>query len=368
MAIDLSIGFVDIPNRFVTEPGPELQIRAYENMANGGGATFVAVGTLDQEDMSGINAVRPVFKWHADHQDLYAGQESAARVLLLGPQSRQASDYRGLFRILSEQHIPFAVSSDPARIRDGKWDLVIAGEGAPPELEAYVKGGGRALIAGAGGPGLPLGKSVRRWTDTVSSYFRVQDHTILPSLKDTQLLFLAGDYLEMEPVEKPLLTLIPPSMYGPPEKAYVDKVETQKPGLLLADYGQGKAAYVPWDVGALYYRYSSPGHSGLVTDLIDYLLPNGRQLKTNAHPLVEMVLMKQPKSRRTIVHLINLSGHSETGFFPPVEMRGITVEVEGKFQRARSAKSNTSLPVTVDGKYTKVTLPRLEAYDAVVFE
>jgi hypothetical protein len=327
--------------------------------------------------MSGINAVRPIFKWHAEHQDLYAGQESAARVLLLARNNRMvqvstlaegAGNYRGFFRILSEQHIPFAVSSNPARIRDRNWDLVIASEGAPPELEAYVRGGGRALIAGAGGPGLQLGKSVRRWTDTVSSYFRVQDHAMFPSLKDTQLLFLAGDYLEMEPVEKPLLTLIPPSRFGPAEKTWGDKVETTKPGLLLTDYGQGKAAYVPWNVGALYYRNSSPGHAGLVTDLIDYLLPNGRQLKTNAHPLVETVLMNQPKRSRTIVHLINLTGHSDTGYFPPVEMRGITVEMEGKLQRARSAKSNASLPVSVDGKYTKVTLPQLEAYDAVVFE
>ena len=334
MAIDLSIGFVDIPNRFVTVPGPELQIRAWQNMANGGGPTFVAVGTLDQEDMSGIKAVRPVFRWHAEHQDLYAGQESAARVLLLKPNSREGSgNYRGFFRILSEQHVPFAVSSQPARIQDRKWDLVIASQDAPAELEAYVTSGGRALVAGAGGPGLKLSNTVRRWTDTRSSYFRIRDHAMFPSLKDTQLLFLAGDYLEMEPVEKPLLTLIPPSMFGPPEKVHVDRIETSKPGLLLAGYGRGKAAYIPWNVGQLYYRYSSPGHAGLVADLIDHLLPNGRQLKTNAHPLVEMVLMHQPKRSRTIVHLINLSGHSGTSFFPPADMRDITVEVEGQFQQ-----------------------------------
>ena len=369
MAIDLSIGFVDIPNRFVTEPGPELQIRAWQNMANGGGPTFVAVGTLDQEDMSGINAVRPVFRWHAEHQDLYAGQESAARVLLLKPTSRDGtSNYRGFFRILSEQHIPFAVSSRPARIHDRKWDLVIASQDAPAELETYVASGGRALVAGTGGPGLALGNTVQRWTDTRASYFRIRDHAMFPSLKDTQLLFLAGDYLEMAPVEKPLLTLIPPSMFGPPEKVHVDRVETSKPGLLLAAYGRGRVAYIPWNVGQLYYRYSSPGHAGLVADLIDHLLPNGRQLKTSAHPLVETVLMNQPARSRTIVHLINLSGHSGTGFFPPLDMRDITVDVEGQFEHARSAASNATLPVNREGRYTKVTLPRLGAYDAIAFQ
>jgi len=368
MAVDLSIGFVDIPNRFVTEPAAELLIRAYQNMAHGGGPTFVAVGTLDQEDMTGIHGVRPAFQWHAAHADLYAGQESAARVLLLDPRTRQSDGYRGFFRILSEQHIPFAVSSNPARIGDRRWDLVIAADGAPREAEAFVRGGGRMLIAGAGGSGLELGKSVRRWTETRSSYFRIQDHSIFPSLKDTQLLFLDGDFLEMEPAGKPLLTLIPPSMFGPPEKVHVDRVETTKPGLLLQSFGQGQVAYLPWNAGELYYRHSSPGHAGLVTDLIDHLLPEGRQLKTNAHPLVEIVLMQQPKRGRTLVHLINLSGHSSTAYFPPVEMRNIEIQVEGKFRQARSARSDAVLPVTAAGRYTKFTLPVLGTYDAIVLE
>jgi len=218
MAVDMSIGFVAIPNRFVTVSPAEIQMRAYQNMANGGGATFVTLGTLDQEDMTGITAARPVFKWHADHQDLYVGQESAARVLLIGPQGRQSNNYRGFFRILSEQHVPFAVSTNMARLQDHKWDLVIASGGAPAQLDAYVRAGGRLLVAGSRGPGLQLGKTVRRWTDTRSAYFRIKDHSIFPSLKNTQLLFLDGEYLEMESADKPLLTLIPPSMYGPPEK------------------------------------------------------------------------------------------------------------------------------------------------------
>ncbi len=365
MAFDLSIGFVDIPYRFVTVPPAEIQSRAYQNMANGGGATYVAVGTLDQEDISGINAARPVFQWHADHQDLYVGQQSAARVLLLTGPGRQGN-YRGMFRILSEQHIPFAVSTNPARLKDRQWDLVIASGGAPPELDTYVREGGRLLVAGAAPPGLQLGKVVRRWTDTRSAYFRIRDHALFPSLKNTQLLFLAGEYLEMESAGKPLLTLIPPSMFGPPEKVHVDRVDTEKPGLLLADYGKGKVAYIPWNVGDLYYQHSSPGHAGLVADLVDHLLPGGRQVKTNASPMVEITVMDQPTRGRTILHLVNLSGQFATGYFPPVPMRDIEVQVLGKFQHARSAASNLDLRLVKNGDYVRFTLPSLDAYDAVV--
>ena len=81
-------------------------------------------------------------------------------------------------------------------------------------------------------------------------------------------------------------------MFGPPELVHVDWKDTDAPGLILQDYGKGGVAWLPWDIGSLYYRHSSEAHAGLLRDLIDHLLPHGRQLKTNAHPLVEIVLMQ----------------------------------------------------------------------------
>ena len=105
-------------------------------------------------------------------------------------------------------------------------------------------------------------------------------------------------------------------MFGPPEKVWSDKVETAIPGLVFADHEKGRVAYIPWDVGGLYYRHSSQGHAGLMADVIDRLLPTGRQLKTDAHPLVEMTIMDQPARRRTLVHLVNGSGTLRHGVLP----------------------------------------------------
>src|SRR5262249_3836548 len=60
MPINLSIGFVDIPYRASSVPPGEIQIRLYENMAHGSGPAFVVVGTLDQEDRTGMLAAKPV--------------------------------------------------------------------------------------------------------------------------------------------------------------------------------------------------------------------------------------------------------------------------------------------------------------------
>ncbi len=59
---------------------------------------------------------------------------------------------------------------------------------------------------------------------------------------------------------------------------------------------------------------------GLMADVIDQLLSSGRQLRTTAHPLVEITLMKQPARNRTLVHFVNLSGHSDTAYFAPIEI------------------------------------------------
>jgi hypothetical protein len=84
-----------------------------------------------------------------------------------------------------------------------------------------------------------------------------------------------------------------------------NKVETQIPGLLFAEYGQGRLACIPWDIGGHCSRQSSQGHGGLMADVIDHMLPRGRQLKSNAHPLVEITITSQPHRNRTLIHFVN---------------------------------------------------------------
>jgi hypothetical protein len=205
----------------------------------------------------------------------------------------------------------------------------------------------------------------------VQATWRVHDRELLPSLHDTNLLFFEGPYIEMAPLERPILTLIPPAMGSPPEKVWADKRETEIPGLLLADHGAGRIASIPWDVGGLYYRHSSQGHAGLVRDVIDHLLANrgGRQVRTSAHPLLEITVMKQPAKNRTLVHFVNVSGHSSTGYFAPIEMRDIRVELAGDFKSATAAKLDQKLPVSAARKGASAfMLPKVGEYEVVVLE
>jgi hypothetical protein len=368
MAVNLCMSFVDFPWRFATVPQNEIRLRTWQNVANGGAAALNMHGTMNQQDRRALEAAKPIYRWLRDHEELYRGQESAARVVLLGrdPKTGQGGGnaYRGFFRLLSEQHIPFAVS-DNLDCLGRDFDLVIAAHWAPAELDGWIRKGGRLLVASPKPPALDFGEPVRLWRD-VQGYFRIRDHTSFPSLKSTNLLMLNGDYAEYPALQKPLLTLIPPSMFGPPEKVHVDMVETDKPGLLIRNVGKGRVAWLPWDVAGLYYRHGNEGHSGILKDLIDGLLPRGRQIVTDAHPLVEMTLMRQ--GSRRMLHLVNLSGHADIAYFDPVPMRDIRIRVVGSYSRARAAVAGQPLEVTRKGEYGEIVLPLLEQYEVIVLE
>src|SRR5690606_28129281 len=113
----------------------------------------------------------------------------------------------------------------------------------------------------------------------------------------------------------------------PPEKCYYEEV-TDEPGIVVNTYGKGVTAAFPWPIGALYYRYSSEPHIGLVRDTIANSLGVTSQVETDASAMVMFTLNEQPESGRTLLHLINSSGHHGTAFHAPVPMQDIKVTIE----------------------------------------
>ncbi|MEO8373286.1 MAG: hypothetical protein ABI806_29145 [Candidatus Solibacter sp.] len=161
------------------------------------------------------------------------------------------------------------------------------------------------------------------------------------------------------------LSLVPPSMIGPPEKIHIDMRDTATPAIVQKTIGKGSVAWLPWELGALYYRHSLPAHAALFRDVVNSLMPE-RQVKTNAHPLVELTLMRRVEN--TQLHLINFSGHSQTGYFPPLPMREIRIEVLGAFTSARTVRQPATLKITRRGEYSEIIVPELADYELVVLK
>ncbi len=313
--------------------------------------------------------MKPIFRWAAANEQYYVRQSSAARVLLLGAPADTGSaysqeSYRGLFRLLSEEHISFAVVNNMDWLGKRDFDLVIATDWAPAGLRQYAESGGKVLIASAAKPEFEVAQ-VERTDGDVRGYIRIRDHAAYPSLKDTDLLMLNGAFTTVKTAGPTALTLVPPSMIGPPEFIHIDMKDTDIPAIATKQIGKGTVVWLPWNLGGMYYRHSLPAHAGLFRDILDRLQPQ-RQIRTNAHPLVEMALMRQGK--RTLLHLINLSGHSQTGYFAPVPMSSILVQVAGAFKSGMTVRSPGSIAVRASQGYSEFTIPRLSDYELVVLE
>jgi len=364
MAINLNMQFVDYAWRFATVPREEIRLRAWQNIAHGGALTFEVNGTLDLQDRQALEAVKPVFRWVAEHEQFYVRQSSAARVLLLGAPSNAGrtfseDSYRGVFRMLSEEHIPFSVADNLDWIGKREFDLVIATDWAPKELNQYK---GRILVLNANPPEFPSFE-VRTQHKDVKGYIRVRLPGDFPSVKETSLLLLNGPFTEALVTGPPSLTLVPPSMFGPPEFIHIDMKDTNVPAIVKS--ADNKQIWIPWNLGTLYHRLSLPAHKDLFRDLVAALLPE-RQIRTNAHPLVELILMRQ--GNRTMLHLVNLSGHSQTGYFAPIRMTDISIELEGNFRSAKAQRTPAAIAVNRSGRYSKLLLPSLNDYELIVLE
>ncbi len=368
-SVNLNMQFVDYWWRFATVPGHEIALRAWQNLAHGGALTFEVNGTLDLQDRQALETMKPIFRWAAENEQYFGGSQSAARVLLLGAPANTGrtyatEPYRGMFRLLSEEHIPFAVSDNMDWMGRREFDLVVATDWAPAGLKEYARRGGKVLIASALKPDFDVAQVVRTEKD-VKGYVRVRDHAAFPSLKATDLLMLDGPFTELKANGQPPLTLVPPSMIGPPEFIHIDMRDTDIPAIFVQPEGKGSVAWIPWNLGGLYYRHSLPAHAALFRDVVDRLMPE-RQLKTDAHPLVEVTVLLQ--DGHTQVHLVNLSGHSQTGYFAPIPMAGIKVSLKGRYRTGRALRNVGNVPIrALDGR-SEFTVPRLRDYEVVVLD
>jgi hypothetical protein len=406
-----SVMFLDLPYRFSAEQPGLVGLHLAQTLAQGANPWAYVVGTPTQPDRKNFPIVGEMLRFHRDHTELYVGLRSAARVAILSSLrseeryaraegvARVQNERRGVFRALIEGHVPFDILPDEqltAAAADGRLArytaLVLPNVAALDDdqlrvLDRYVEAGG-GLVAtydtagfdAAGQPRAEIGLrslGARRLTARRegphalrAAYLRVTRPEDLPGSDATDLVALdrAFLYVEPRPEAVPSLALIPPSRYGPPEKTYWE-IETEHPGLLWQRYGLGRTAYFPWPIGALFFDLSLPEHRALLVHAVEEVATGGRQVVTNAPPQVEIVVGQQPATARTLVHLINYSGHQERSFHEPLEIRDLQVAVRGVAGRqARSTRLNEPLPFATTADGVSFTLPRLALFDLVVID
>lgn len=63
-----------------------------------------------------------------------------------------------------------------------------------------------------------------------------------------------------------------------------------------------------------------------------------------------------------------VTGHQDTAYFPPLEMRDIRIDLMRDVRRVHAVDLDRDLPITTTGGVRSFTLPNLEAYEVIIIE
>ena len=411
-----AVMFWDLPYRYNAEQPGLTELVLAQVIANGANPYSYVLGhTRNQPDRKNYPAVRRMMQFHKANQSWYEGMQRAAEVLLVSPTQAQdaygdetvakaQAAFRGAYRALVENHLPFDVLPDTkleAAEADGRLAryraIVLPNVAALSDTQAalldrYVERGG-GLVAtfetatydeqGRSRPeGVIALKSLgaervtaRRdgFRELRGSYLRVTRREDLPGLPETDFVALdrAFLYVKLRDGAVPSFAFLGPTPYGPPEKCWWEpSLETDHPGLLWHTHGTGKTAYFPWPVDTLFYGHSLEECRAVLGNAVRKVLSGGStaQVETDLPPQVEVTVHTQPSSGATLVHLVNSSGHQDRSFHPATLFanRSLTVRVKHPINSVRSAALNKELEFEQAEGQVKIALPSLELLDLLV--
>jgi hypothetical protein len=396
-----TVHFYGYPARHSADASWLSQQRLFQNIMYGAGPDFYCIGRLDNlEDREVLERVREVFQFHKKHQQYLHHTISGNKVLVLHDYHSDR-EYKGIFEILTENHILFDVmehwcmDTDDVPREIESYEVIILpdisrlSDAQCVRLNQYIEKGGKILATGFTSTkdefGNPLNKirlrslGVSPEYDTFEkvqgTYFRIFDTDKERLGQNTfqgfDLIYAweEGMLCELEEGTKGYLGFIPPAMIGPPEKCYYEEV-TAIPGLLHNTFGQGQTTFIPFRIGSLYHHKRHYGHANLVMSALITLLDYVPDVKIEASPLVELSRQRSPGDDFEWYGLLNHSGQMGNGFFQPLPIKDIKLN----FQSGRPVKSISSLQINEPLDFLRrketieVILPQLYSYDVLLVE
>ena len=390
-----TVDFMGMPYRH-TSVSPYLQQRRLlQSLSNGGGLDYYLIGRLDNhEDKSAFEKIKSVFHYHAKNESEYVNVESMAEIALFQSEDKLfaylvGDDFMGWFRFLTENHFLFDVLStkNPTAEALNKYKVLILPEKVTIDqqlaelIDAFVSAGKTviscfqsALIKEKGKLSKePILKSlgIKTAKDMMekmrAAYFKMDSKENFPRSKNTDLIYVKGGYIpaDYEDTATKHMKLIPPFMFGPPERCYYTKV-SEEPGFTINTYGNGKGVYIPWCPGEIFYE---DGHNNTI-DFMGDLLENVLGINAvggNISRMVEITVLKKTNESTMILHLINGSGFYGNTYYAPVTMAAVTVSlpVTDLPKSVKSLLTGTEHEFVLKDNQLQINVDELEAFDAI---
>lgn len=395
------VHFYGYPARHTADARWLSQQRLFQNIMYGAGPDFYCIGRLDNlEDRTVLDNMGEVFRFHKQHEKYLHHTRSGNDVLVLHDYFSDR-EYKGIFEILTENHILFDVmeywcidqENIPRSIES--YELVVLpdisrlSDKQCEQLDMYVKNGGKLLATGFASTRDASGAALQRirmaslgveseykaFGKEQGTYFRIfntdKEKLGKETFRDLDLVYAweEGLLCKLTTQAEGYLGFIPPAMIGPPEKCYYTEV-TEIPGLIHHQYGQGQTAFFPFRIGSLYHHKRHYGHADLIMAALSNLLSYEPDLKLEASPMVEVSRQISKEEAFEWYALLNHTGQLGNGFFEPVPIFNIPVKIK-TVKKAASVKSLLSgayLEFTNENNHISLRIPDLTSYDVLLVE
>jgi hypothetical protein len=397
-----SIQQISFQSRYNAVEPEEVEIRLWENIANGSGLDMSMMGDMrGYEDERNFEVYKKVYGFHKANEKFYGKYQSLAKIALIAPgawpSGNKMQEYRGIMMMLKEAHLQFDIIEDSQIEKHAdrlkKYKVVVF-----PDI-TYLSQNTIALLRNVSKNGINLiatnnsfadnalalevlfgAKAIKKELDGTGNYLKIDDQKIFGRLKGQSMIhwkFNLAQY-EFDKNNTNYIPILAKGRPGPPEL-----IGGHDPvgyfGMSVKDFGTSKNVILPLNLGKLYYLHGYEQNKNLLLDIMQSISNEVfDELKTNAHPRVEMILKEfrynigdnKKTTDGKILHLINLTGFSGNTFFEalPVQQIQVSIKSDRIPKKAFYLTSKKPLNFSVKNGEISLTVAHLQDYEAVVFE
>ncbi len=399
-----SIQQISFQSRYNAIEPQEVQIRLYENIANGSGLDMSMMGDLrGYEDERNYGVFKKLYGFHKKHEAYFGKYKSVARVAVIAPGSwpsgEPMQEYRGIQLMLREAHIPFDIVEDgqienrEEKIK--KYQLIIL-----PEI-TFLKPEAIRILKDASSQGTNLiatnhtffdspetlktlfgAKMINKDYDGAGNYLVPDNRQIFTSFTGQNMLFWKfnlGLY-DLKEADQTALPILAKGRPGPPEI-----IGGHEPigyyAMGIKNHGKSKAVILPINIGRIYYMHGYQEHKNILLDVIRYILPSATEtIQTNAPARVETILQEYVKNTASsqaqktsdgmILHLINLTGFSGNTYFEPLTLYNLKFRVKMNKKPAKvfGLAGGKLIKFTWQNGFLDLKLDKLEGFEGIVMD
>lgn len=406
--------------RYVSGSPAEVRLWMWQAVSAGGSlwdCTFTGQHPGSAHDRRNAYLGSDIFAWMKEHEGVLHGQQPAAAVAILYSQQsdirfsdndRSKDQYfthvMGMEQALLDEHVQYRFLRDVDLTLDALQGLrllvvpnaAVLGEREIEVIRAFVAGGGRVLATHQTSLWNPDGtqradfgladvfgchytgvqKDATQW-----GYQHVQaGHPLTAGLDDTELVANWGSTLLVrrrdDTVQAPL-GYVPKIYPQPPERAWVNSLQTDYPTAVVNRFGAGECVYFSTPIDRNVARHGHLDFSRLLANALRHLLAGANPVTTNAPASVQLALNKVRGAQgKYLLHAINLTAAPRRPIAALVPVHG--VEVQLRLPGAKRLRTSTALreegqAAEVSGTYDEradcltvsVKLPEVREYTAL---